>query len=467
MEVLAGAMYGTVPGLLICLAGCVLASSVIFSFSKRFGKKLLYRLFSKERVITWKWLQDSHKNEIVVFILFFIPGTPKDMLTYIFGATEMSTGKFIGISTFARIPSILSSAMIGSAMRQGHWELSLTVFSITGLIGILGLGFKGKAADFCRKKIKGISSDITRCESLDAVEAFHSNKVYPLMYCRMVIEGNPDIKKLKDAVNRSSLYVPEIFYTYDFKREGFVNRGFTAEHVFIPDRFGSEVDFWWDLSRNAQLQITISEEEQQNTIVIGMSHVLTDGSGFLQYLYLLASLYNGTLLDSKLQNTRDISPLLREIRVQASTEQTKWGRRIAAVPLRPFNNGTQFFCLNSIIAPDDLTANHGKAKKSGATLNHAFITAYARVIARLQNRDKIVLPCPADLRRFKPEQDNLTVGNMTGIYKRVIVEIDPRHTFSETLSQVCIEMTLQKCRYRCFAGLRLFHFVFHKMPRFV
>lgn len=343
----------------------------------------------------------------------------------------------------------------------------LNCFVITGLIGIAGVSFKDKAIDFCRRKIKGVHNDTTKCESLDFVEAVHSNRVYPLMYCRMVIQGNLDIEKLKDAVYLSSQYVPEILYTYDFKRAGFVNQGLTVENVFILNRFGLEADFRWDLCENAQLQISIYKEEQQNIIVIGMSHILSDGAGFLQYLYLLAALYNGTPLDSKIQNTRNISSLLKNIRIQPPTEQTKCGRRIDVVSLRPFNNGTRFFCLNSTIAPNDLTAIHVKAKKSGATLNHAFIAAYARVIARLQNTDKVVLPCPADLRRFQPEQDNLTVANMTGIYKRIVVEINPQHTFSETLAQVCIEMNLQKGRYRCFAGMQLLNFTFHKTPRFI
>lgn len=253
VEILAGALYGTVPGLLICLAGCVFASTIIFSLSKRFGKKLLYRLFSKEKVENWKWLQDSQKTEMVTFILFFIPGTPKDMLTYIVGVTEMNVRKFIAISTLARIPSVLSSTMIGSTMRQGDWELSLTVFIITGLIGIVGIDFKDKIIDFCRRKIKGVHNDTTKCESLDFVEAVHSNKVYPLMYCRMVIQGNLDIEKLKDAVNLSSQYVPEILYTYDFKRAVFVNRGLTVDNAVIITCFDDETALRWDLSKNTQL----------------------------------------------------------------------------------------------------------------------------------------------------------------------------------------------------------------------
>lgn len=50
VEIFSGALYGTVGGLLICLSGCVIASTIIFALSKRYGKPLLYSLFSKEKV---------------------------------------------------------------------------------------------------------------------------------------------------------------------------------------------------------------------------------------------------------------------------------------------------------------------------------------------------------------------------------------------------------------------------------
>lgn len=153
VELLSGALYGTVGGLVICLAGCIFASAIIFALSKRFGKKLLYMLFHEEKVQSWKWLQDSKKCDMVVFILFFIPGTPKDMLTYIVGITQMRIGKFIRISTLARIPSVVSSTMIGSTMRHGDWLISLVIFVITGIVGIVGIGFKDRIIRYCRKRI--------------------------------------------------------------------------------------------------------------------------------------------------------------------------------------------------------------------------------------------------------------------------------------------------------------------------
>ncbi len=151
VELLAGVLYGTWAGLGICLLGCVLASAVIFSISRRFGKRFLYRIFGEEKVQGWRWLKDSTRVDLVVFILFFIPGTPKDMLTYIVGITGMSVPKFLLISTFARIPSILSSTLMGSAMSRGDWKVTLLVFVITGVTGIAGIVYRERILAFCRK----------------------------------------------------------------------------------------------------------------------------------------------------------------------------------------------------------------------------------------------------------------------------------------------------------------------------
>ena len=154
VELLAGALYGSIGGAALCLLGCIIASAFIFSLSKKLGAKMLDHLFSEKKMKHWQWLRDSHKNEMVTFILFFIPATPKDMLTYLAGATDMTLSRFLVITTIARIPSVLSSTMIGSTMRHGNWQVSVAVFVITGIIGIVGICFKDKIISFCQKKIK-------------------------------------------------------------------------------------------------------------------------------------------------------------------------------------------------------------------------------------------------------------------------------------------------------------------------
>lgn len=322
------------------------------------------------------------------------------------------------------------------------------------------ISFREKRMDDCRRRSNCVFYASTDCECLDFVEATHKHKVYPLLYCHMEVTGHLDIQRLKKAVQLTSHYVPEIFYIYNFKQGRFLDMGMTAEDTLM---FGKDISLW-DLSKKPQLQINICRQEKQDMVTVGMSHILTDGEGFLQYLYLLSQLYNEPSLNLELKNHRELAPLLENIHIQKQSEQTKRGKGKRVLPLRNYSKDTHCFCLRSRISEEDFLLLHEKAQKSHATLNDVFMTAYARVIARMKSMDTVIIPCPADLRKFS-YTDKLTIANMTGIYRRITIEIDPQSSFDEILSQVHIEMKLQKSRYRCFAGIPLLNWAFHKVPR--
>lgn len=308
---------------------------------------------------------------------------------------------------------------------------------------------------------------IMSCECLDLVEASHRRRVYPLMYCRMELAGHLDIERLKQAVSLSSKIVPEILYSFNFQRGCFIDSGHTADDVVIPDMAVSLPLLQPDLSKHPQLRIIISSQLERNQVIAAMSHILADGDGFLQYLYLLASLYSGSQADKELKNERDIRFLLKNIQVLAPTEQTKQNRHVSVPPLRSSGKDNYPFCLTVQITADNMTLIRQKAKQSGATLNDVFMTAYARVIARLQNMDTVSFPCPANLRLFFPQAPKLTVANMTGIYRKIAVEIEHGCTFSSTLQQVHIEMSLQKARYHCFSGIEALYKAYRRIPRLI
>lgn len=155
MELLAGALCGALGGTVLCLTGTVLASACIFALSRRYGRRLLALLgFGEKQVAQWKWLQrdeQSEKADMVIFLVFLIPGTPKDMLTYVVGMTRVSLKRFLCLSTLARVPSVLSSTLIGSSVIQGEGETALILMLITGLLGILGIEAREKILAFCRR----------------------------------------------------------------------------------------------------------------------------------------------------------------------------------------------------------------------------------------------------------------------------------------------------------------------------
>jgi uncharacterized membrane protein YdjX (TVP38/TMEM64 family) len=149
VELLAGAAYGALGGLGICLLGCIFASSLIFILVRNFGSPLVVRFWGKDAA-AYTFLHDTPKIIRVVFILFLVPGTPKDVLTYIVPLSKLKAYQFILISAFARIPSILTSTIMGDSLIQGNWKLFLLIFLITALIGLLGIRIKERIIKACR-----------------------------------------------------------------------------------------------------------------------------------------------------------------------------------------------------------------------------------------------------------------------------------------------------------------------------
>ena len=70
-----------------------LASSTIFFSVRRFGYKLIRRLFGEDKLKEFDFLSNTEKVEAVTFVLFLIPGTPKDMLTYLAGVSRIDVYK--------------------------------------------------------------------------------------------------------------------------------------------------------------------------------------------------------------------------------------------------------------------------------------------------------------------------------------------------------------------------------------
>lgn len=151
VELMAGALYGGLGGLALCLAGSTLASAAIFALMRAFGKSMLDRLFPRKKLEEFSFVKDSRKLEAVTLILFLLPGTPKDMLTYVAGTTPIPMARFLAISALARIPSVVSSTFIGDQVLSGNWYAALMITLATFLVGIAGIFWRERAIAFCRR----------------------------------------------------------------------------------------------------------------------------------------------------------------------------------------------------------------------------------------------------------------------------------------------------------------------------
>ena len=137
IEILAGMCYGPIGGLIFLLLSVFLITALIFFAVRKLGRSFVYGVCSEEKI---KKLENSKlfkhpkRIEYIMLILFLIPGTPKDLLVYIGGLLPIKPLRFIAISTFARIPSMISSTVAGSSIVEGNWKFGIMLYALTFLL---------------------------------------------------------------------------------------------------------------------------------------------------------------------------------------------------------------------------------------------------------------------------------------------------------------------------------------------
>ena len=138
-ELCAGFAFGSVWGTLVRIGGIVLGSTVIYLLVRKWGVKLVEVFFSREKINSLRFLRSARKRNTLIFLLMMIPGTPKDLLTWFVGLTEMKLSEWMVIAAVARIPSVVSSVVGGSLIAEEQYLFATIVLIVTAAISLIGL----------------------------------------------------------------------------------------------------------------------------------------------------------------------------------------------------------------------------------------------------------------------------------------------------------------------------------------
>lgn len=139
LESAAGYAFGPWVGTVLCYVGVALASSLVFLLVRRWGVRMVEVFISREKIGQLRFLNTERKRNGLIFLLFFLPGTPKDLLTYFAGLTDIELHTFLIISMAARLPSVISSTFGGHLLGEGNYFGAIILYGITGAVSVLGL----------------------------------------------------------------------------------------------------------------------------------------------------------------------------------------------------------------------------------------------------------------------------------------------------------------------------------------
>lgn len=143
VELASGYAFGFWEGTALCLVASGLATSAIYWATCRWGWKLVGLFFDRSLFDRFSWLKSAKRLELIMLIVFLVPGTPKDFLTYFAGLTNMRFLPVVLIATFGRIPSIVTSTITASAVGSGNWPLvACTLVASAFLLAVGGLMYR-------------------------------------------------------------------------------------------------------------------------------------------------------------------------------------------------------------------------------------------------------------------------------------------------------------------------------------
>jgi uncharacterized membrane protein YdjX (TVP38/TMEM64 family) len=128
-----GLIFGTVWGTVYSTAGLVLGSLFAFGIARFLGLRFVEKIVKKEYIDRFNHFI-THKGLKVSFILFLIPGFPKDSLCYLLGLTHMRTTDFILINIFGRLPGTIMLTMQGTALYSQQYKLFFVLLSLSMVI---------------------------------------------------------------------------------------------------------------------------------------------------------------------------------------------------------------------------------------------------------------------------------------------------------------------------------------------
>ena len=159
-QLAAGYLYTFWPALLFSCIGAFLGTTITFWLAKALGSDFVHMFFEKDKTEDYVKRLNSKKAYTIVFLLYAIPGIPKDVVSYAAGISEMKYKPFIILSTIGRLPGMMGSIIIGSMWYKEEY-IGMIIFGVlASLAFILGIIFRKKLHEILDKaydKLNGLN----------------------------------------------------------------------------------------------------------------------------------------------------------------------------------------------------------------------------------------------------------------------------------------------------------------------
>ena len=139
VEVAAGMIYGCFLGTLLLTVGNIVASTIIFLVVHKLGAPFVQEIVSTKQLNRFYEFEHSGKLSVLTFILFLLPGMPKDTFTYLLALTSMEMKQFLILTTTARLPVVFATLLVADGYADGNLIFPTVVLVLLVVASVVGI----------------------------------------------------------------------------------------------------------------------------------------------------------------------------------------------------------------------------------------------------------------------------------------------------------------------------------------
>ena len=127
-------MFGVARGFAFSITGAVIGTVISFYLAKLLGNDAMNLFFGEEKVRDYKKKLDSGRGLLLAFLIYLIPGIPKDLVSYVAGISDMRFRPFLLVATVGRMPGMLGSLMLGHFFGRQDYRAMIIIAVVVAVI---------------------------------------------------------------------------------------------------------------------------------------------------------------------------------------------------------------------------------------------------------------------------------------------------------------------------------------------
>ena len=146
-------------GLLFSLIGAFVGTTISFYLAKLLGRDAMHLLFTEEKMNWFVEKLNSRKAYTIVFLIYLIPGLPKDIMSYAAGISSMNFKAFLIFSMIGRTPAMSGSLLIGALYFSGHYGIMIAIGVFAVAAFVLCIVFRKQISNYIDKLYEKVTED--------------------------------------------------------------------------------------------------------------------------------------------------------------------------------------------------------------------------------------------------------------------------------------------------------------------